>query len=186
MKCAYFKLQISASNQHASFLSVNLFKNNTLYMSRMSETIIHCLFNKSMNLLLICRSLIKVLLVISLIIPPILDITQKQLIKLITIYIFHLRHHLWHYYFKVRNFRCQKLSQFRVFWPFPRKLIPRNVSKYFIRESLFPRNFSLFSNFSNFSFFRIFFRQYIFGNINYSIIWRSMNFLSTVIEIDWK
>ena len=59
-------------------------------------------------------------------------------------------------YFKVRNFRCQKLSRFRVFWPFPRKLIPRNVSKYFIRESLFPRNFSLFSNFSYFSFFESF------------------------------
>ena len=38
-----------------------------------SGTIIRCLFNKSMNLLLICRSFIKVLLFISLIIPPILD-----------------------------------------------------------------------------------------------------------------
>ena len=33
------------------------------------------LFNKSMNLLLICRSFINVLLFISLTIPPILDIT---------------------------------------------------------------------------------------------------------------
>ena len=44
-------------------------------MSRISETIIRCLFNKSMKLLLICGSFIKVLLFVLLIIPPILDIT---------------------------------------------------------------------------------------------------------------
>ena len=51
------------------------------YMSRISGTIISCLFNKSMNLLLICRSFIKVLLFISLIIPPILDITQSMYVQ---------------------------------------------------------------------------------------------------------
>ena len=47
----------------------------------MSGTIIiRCLFNKSMNILLIFRSFIKVLLFItSLIIPPILDITLETM-----------------------------------------------------------------------------------------------------------
>ena len=44
-------------------------------------------------------------------------------------------------YFKGRNFRWKKLSRFRGFWPFPRKFLPRNFSRSFIRESLFPRNF---------------------------------------------
>ena len=48
-------------------------------MSRISGTIIRCLFNKSMNLLLICRSFIKVLSFISLIIPLILDVTRNKM-----------------------------------------------------------------------------------------------------------
>ena len=49
-----------------------------IHASRISGIIIRCLFNKSMNLLLICRSFIKVLLFISLIIPTILDITLRH------------------------------------------------------------------------------------------------------------
>ena len=39
------------------------------------------------------------------------------------------------YYFRGRNFRGQKLSRFRGFWPFPRKFMYANFFNFVIRES---------------------------------------------------
>ena len=81
-------------------------------ISRISRTIIHCLFKLSMNLLLICRSFTKVLLFISLIIPPILDITlnlQFILLYLKTIIHFKNRFKFSFFIFPSKELRYHKL-----------------------------------------------------------------------------